>query len=42
MRAWAERAFEEIKKVVWSIEDDKASGPYGFSTGFFLNVVGMW
>lgn len=32
-----ERLFEEaeVKKVVWSIEDDKASSPDGFSMAFF-------
>lgn len=34
---WLVRPFEEseIKNVVWSIEDDKALGPDGFSMAFF-------
>lgn len=36
-RKWLERPCEEgeIKNVVWSIEDDKTSGPDGFSMAFF-------
>lgn len=37
MRNWLEHPFEEekVKKVVWSIEDEKALGPDGFSMAFF-------
>lgn len=37
MRNWVEHLFEkeEVKKVVWSIEDDKALGPDGFTMAFF-------
>lgn len=37
MRNWVELLFdeEEVKKVAWSIEDDKASGFDGFTMAFF-------
>lgn len=36
-RVWIERPFEEdeVKRVVWSINDDKAPGPNGFTMAFF-------
>lgn len=36
MRLWLERPFEEdeIKRVVWNIEDDEAPGPNVFSMAY--------
>lgn len=35
-RVWLERPFDEneIKSIIWSIEDDKSPGPDGFSMAF--------
>lgn len=35
MRVWLERPFEEMKRVVWSKDDDKALGLDGFTMAFF-------
>ncbi|XP_021739498.1 uncharacterized protein LOC110705886 [Chenopodium quinoa] len=32
---------EDVRSVVWSIEDDKAPGPDGFSSKFFKNAWGV-
>lgn len=36
-REWLERPFEEgeVKKIIWSIEDDKAPSLDGFSMAFY-------